>query len=69
MTCYDCIQDGHQESSAVGVCARCGLASCPDHAHVLQSHVQRSNGMGSSVSPQRARLFVCNACHTAATAY
>ncbi|MFJ4685781.1 DUF2180 family protein [Streptomyces sp. NPDC091377] len=69
MTCYDCTLEDRAGTSAVGVCARCGLAACQDHARVLTAQVSQSNGLGPSTAPVRARRFVCGTCHTAETAY
>ncbi|MFG3205322.1 DUF2180 family protein [Streptomyces sp. NPDC048192] len=65
MICYDCALERRDGTNVVGVCARCGLASCQDHAAVFHSDVFHASGMGRSVGPAKARRFVCNVCHTA----
>ncbi|MEV7287451.1 DUF2180 family protein [Streptomyces sp. NPDC093252] len=69
MTCYDCTLQDRTDTAAIGVCARCGLAACRDHARVLVAQVSQGNGMGPSTGPVAARRFVCTACHTAERAY
>lgn len=69
MTCYDCVLEDRTGTPAIGVCARCGLAACQNHARVLTSLISQVNGMGVSTGPVPARRFVCTACHTAETAY
>ncbi|MEU9335386.1 DUF2180 family protein [Streptomyces sp. NPDC048290] len=69
MTCYDCTQQDRTGTPAVGVCARCGLAACQDHARVLVAQVSQSHGLGPSTAPIAARRFVCHPCDTAERAY
>jgi hypothetical protein len=69
MICHDCTQRDRRDSAAVGVCTRCGLASCLDHGRVLGSEVRHANGMGRTTGPLKARRFLCTVCSTAESAF
>ncbi|MGY0489331.1 DUF2180 family protein [Streptomyces sp. WG-D5] len=69
MTCYDCAQENRPEATGIGICTRCGLATCHDHSRVLATHVQRANGMNRSTSRLAGRRVVCHTCHAAEAAY
>ncbi|MCQ4210664.1 MULTISPECIES: DUF2180 family protein [Streptomyces] len=69
MACYDCIQENRPDTVGIGICTRCGLATCHDHARVLAVHVQRANGMSRTTGPRTARRVVCHTCHAAETAH
>ncbi|OUD00598.1 hypothetical protein CA983_24665 [Streptomyces swartbergensis] len=68
MRCYDCLQEARSDTAGIGVCSRCGLATCENHARVRQVHVTRQIGMGSSHGRIPARRVVCHTCDTAETA-
>lgn len=31
MRCYDCLQEARSDTTGIGVCSRCGLATCENH--------------------------------------
>ncbi|MFJ9174836.1 DUF2180 family protein [Streptomyces sp. NPDC102360] len=68
MACYDCIQENRPDSTGIGICTRCGLATCHDHSRVLATHVQRANGMSRSTSRLAGRRVVCRTCLAAEAA-
>ncbi|WP_409467328.1 DUF2180 family protein [Streptomyces sp. HC307] len=68
MNCYDCIQQGRDDSTGIGVCARCGVFACQDHAHIVREHVQQPNGVTRTTSRLLARRVVCTTCRAAETA-
>ena len=65
MRCYDCLQEAHSDTDSIGVCSRCGLATCEKHALVRQVHVPLPVGLGTSHSRLPARRVVCRTCDTA----
>ncbi|WP_143665295.1 DUF2180 family protein, partial [Streptomyces cacaoi] len=65
MKCYDCDLAGRSDSTAVGVCARCGLVVCRDHGKVSQTLVHLRRGPGRSTSDVPARRLLCGTCHGA----
>ncbi|MEU1852243.1 DUF2180 family protein [Streptomyces sp. NPDC019990] len=69
MRCYDCLQEARSDTDGIGVCSRCGLATCEDHAHVHRVSVPRQVGMGASYSRIPARRVVCHTCDSAERAH
>jgi len=69
MRCYDCLQEARSDTTGIGVCSRCGLVTCENHARVRQAQVTRQIGMGAAYSPIPARRVVCHTCDMAETAY
>ncbi|MFI6080223.1 DUF2180 family protein [Streptomyces sp. NPDC051217] len=67
MNCYDCTQEGRVDTVGIGVCARCGLFTCQDHAQIVREHVQQRNGLARTTSRLPARRVVCTICRTAET--
>ncbi|MEV4442988.1 DUF2180 family protein [Streptomyces sp. NPDC049577] len=66
MKCYDCcLSDGNGVASVVGICCRCGLAVCAEHARVTQETIHRTIGAGTSTSCRPARRVLCQTCHGA----
>ncbi|MFE4970365.1 DUF2180 family protein [Streptomyces sp. NPDC056660] len=65
MHCYDCAQDGRNETTGIGACTRCGLFTCADHARILRTAVQRPIGVIPMTSVRPARRLVCGSCRTA----
>lgn len=68
MRCYDCLQEARSDTIGIGVCSRCGLAICENHARVRQVQVTRQVGMGAVSGRIPARRVVCHACDMAETA-
>jgi hypothetical protein len=70
MNCYDCAALG-SITTAVAVCADCGAAVCPDHAHVAPRWLTRTVAINRLVRvepPGRSvRCGTCKAAHEAAT--
>ncbi|WP_413252533.1 DUF2180 family protein [Streptomyces niveus] len=60
MKCYDCDTEARTDTSAIGVCDRCGLLTCQDHSHVVPAGVLVPNGLGRTLSPLPARRVVCH---------
>ncbi|WP_063762257.1 DUF2180 family protein [Streptomyces bicolor] len=69
MRCYDCLQEARSEATGIGVCSRCGLAACENHARVRQVQVTRQVGMGAAYGRIPARRVVCHTCDMAETAH
>ncbi|MFH8552841.1 DUF2180 family protein [Streptomyces kasugaensis] len=65
LKCYDCCLADRNGKVPVGICCRCGLAVCAEHAHVAQSTIHRMAGMGKSTSDLPARRVLCQTCHGA----
>ncbi|WP_425541008.1 DUF2180 family protein [Streptomyces coeruleorubidus] len=55
MRCYDCLQEARSDTIDIGVCSRCGLAACENHARVRQVQVTRQIGMGAAYGRIPAR--------------
>lgn len=68
MKCYDCDTEARTDTSAIGVCDRCGPLTCQDHSHVVPAGVLVPNGLGRTLSPLPARRVVCHTCRAAETA-
>lgn len=58
MRCYDCLQEARSDTTGIGVCSRCGLATCENHARVRQVQVTRQLGMGAAYGRIPARRVV-----------
>ncbi|WP_140935790.1 DUF2180 family protein [Streptomyces sporangiiformans] len=69
MRCYDCLQEARSDITGIGVCSRCGLATCEKHARVRQVQVTRQVGMGAASGRIPARRVVCRTCDMAETAH
>lgn len=69
MRCYDCLQEARSDTTGIGVCSRCGLATCENHARVRQVQVTRQIGMGAAYGRIPARRVVCHTCDMAETAH
>lgn len=69
MRCYDCLQETRNDTEGIGVCSRCGLATCENHARVRRVHLHRLMGMGASNSRVPARRVVCHTCDAAETTH
>ncbi|MEU2617756.1 DUF2180 family protein [Streptomyces sp. NPDC007157] len=65
MHCYDCAQDGRDDTIGIGACTRCGLFTCADHSRILRTTVQRPIGVIPMTSVRPARRLVCGSCRTA----
>ncbi|MGA4838197.1 DUF2180 family protein [Streptomyces sp. G45] len=68
MNCYDCALDGGGASAGIGICSRCNLAVCADHARVTPVLVHRSAGLGRATADRPGRRVVCGTCHAAEAA-
>ncbi|MEU6331763.1 DUF2180 family protein [Streptomyces sp. NPDC047049] len=69
MRCYDCPREGGNDSEGIGVCSRCGLATCENHARIRQVHVSQVVGLGRSYGRHLARRLVCHTCDLAESTY
>ncbi|WP_210593957.1 DUF2180 family protein [Streptomyces sp. GESEQ-35] len=67
MKCYDCTQEGRDDTLGIGVCARCGLFTCQDHAQIVRESVQQHSGLARTTSRLLARRVVCTTCRAAET--
>ncbi len=71
MNCFDCTAHGHP-AEAVGICADCGAAVCPEHAHLTPRWLTRTMVINRVVAvepPARTiRCTVCQAARDAASA-
>ncbi|MEU0068741.1 DUF2180 family protein [Streptomyces sp. NPDC006332] len=67
MRCYDCLQEERSDITGIGVCSRCGLATCESHARVRPVRVSHQNGLGAAHGTVPARRVVCHTCDTAET--
>jgi hypothetical protein len=65
MKCYDCDLAGRDDTTAIGVCSRCGLAVCPGHGRVGEAAVSVPRGLGMSTGVLSARKVVCGTCYAA----
>jgi len=74
MLCYECQQEG-KRAEAVGVCHHCSVGLCTQHVCIANDPVTASfpvtKGMvlvtSTMVLPLRARLVLCETCHSAIT--
>ena len=65
MNCFDCVALG-QPADAVAVCADCGAAVCPDHAHVTARWLTRTMLINRIVLVEPpARTIRCGVCQAA----
>ncbi|MFG2134328.1 DUF2180 family protein [Streptomyces sp. NPDC048751] len=69
MRCYDCLQEARTDTEGIGVCSRCGLATCENHAHVRQVHISHPAGLGRTYGARAARRVVCRTCDLAETTH
>ncbi|GAQ68055.1 hypothetical protein SsS58_08514 [Streptomyces scabiei] len=69
LRCYDCLQEARSDIIGIGVCSRCGLATCENHARVRQVMVTRQVGVGAASGRVPARRVVCHTCDLAETAH
>ncbi len=68
MNCFDCAALG-DTSPAVAICAGCGAAVCPAHAHVTARWLTRAMTLGRVVAVEPpARVIRCGICQAAAGA-
>nr|WTB28255.1 DUF2180 family protein [Streptomyces sp. NBC_00830]WTB35826.1 DUF2180 family protein [Streptomyces sp. NBC_00830] len=67
MNCYDCTQQGRNGTTGIGVCSRCGLFTCQEHARIVRESVQQPNGITRTTSRLLARRVVCTTCRAAET--
>ncbi|MET9295688.1 DUF2180 family protein [Streptomyces sp. NPDC003077] len=65
MKCYDCALSGRSDTTAIGVCTRCGLVICRDHGRVTRTVIHQSRGTGASTTGRPARRAVCQTCYGA----
>ncbi|NSC24510.1 DUF2180 family protein [Streptomyces albus subsp. chlorinus] len=65
MKCYDCDLAERGDTTAIGVCSRCGLVVCRAHARVTQVLVHLQRGPGKSSGDRPARRVVCGTCYGA----
>ena len=65
MKCFDCAAlGGHAD--AVAICADCGAAVCPDHAHVTARWLTRTMVINRVVAVEPpARTIRCAVCQAA----
>ncbi|MEW1795276.1 hypothetical protein [Streptomyces niveus] len=68
MEYYDCDTEARTDTSAIGVCDRCGLLTCQDHSFVVPAGILVANGLGRTLSPLPARRVVRRTCRAAETA-
>ena len=65
MNCYECKQEG-RDRNAIGLCKHCGVALCPEHAHVIEESISSRFEMLRRVAlPVHARLVLCATCEAA----
>ena len=65
MNCFDCAALGDQ-AAAVAVCADCGAAVCPGHAHVTARWLTRTMVINRVVAVEPpARTIRCGVCQAA----
>ncbi|MEU6340856.1 MULTISPECIES: DUF2180 family protein [unclassified Streptomyces] len=67
MKCYDCLQEARTDADGIGICSRCNLFVCADHAQVVRQLLHQPNGLGRSTSRLPARRLVCTTCRAAET--
>ncbi|MFF3563788.1 DUF2180 family protein [Streptomyces sp. NPDC002574] len=67
MKCYDCLQEARRDTEEIGICSRCNLFVCADHALVIRHLVHQPNGLGRATSRLPARRLVCTTCRAAET--
>jgi hypothetical protein len=73
MLCYEC-KSKVVRREAVGICHRCGVALCEEHAHVDSIPIVATYGdeafpsiTGTVELPRKGRLALCPVCHEALT--
>ncbi len=65
MNCFDCAALGEQ-AAAVAICADCGAAVCPRHAHVTARWLTRTMVINRVVAVEPpARTIRCTVCQAA----
>ena len=65
MNCYDCAAHGHT-TPAVAICADCGAATCPSHAHLTPRWLTRTMVINRTVAVEPpARTIRCGICQAA----
>ena len=68
MNCFDCAALG-EPAVAVAICADCGAAVCPDHAHVTPRWLTRTMVINRIVAVEPpARTIRCTVCQAACDA-
>ncbi|MFF6787073.1 hypothetical protein [Streptomyces sp. NPDC012510] len=60
---------GGSDTTGIGVCSRCGSATCENHARVRQVQVTRQIGMGAAHGRIPAPRVVCHTYDMAETAH
>ena len=65
MNCFDCAALGEQ-TAGVAICADCGAAVCPAHAHVTPRWLTRTMVIDRTVAIEPpARTICCTVCQAA----
>ncbi|GAA3310303.1 DUF2180 family protein [Streptomyces cinereospinus] len=69
MMCYDCTEEGRTDTVGIGICARCGLFTCRDHAQIVREQVEQFTGLARPAGRPSVRRAVCTTCRVAETTH